>query len=263
MIFGQYRESPNKGDGMKKYITATVIAGLAAGSAFAGANLTMDVATAHVFRGATVVDSIVVQPNLELSGFGIPEEYGSLALGAWGSTAPFDDSTPSFDSIYETDWYLAYTLPQLVEGLDLYAKYTQYQYSFALDEKELGFGAGYELGGFMLGGSANFMIDDRNFATEDQVYFDFTADYGLDLSEEVEVVVGGLLSYMIQGDGNDILLSNGFNHYELYVAADYALGEMWSIDGSLAYIGQLDSDVLSNAAHDVGLLARIGFSCDL
>ena len=249
---------------MKKYITAIVIAGLAAGSAFAEANLTMDIATAHVFRGTTVVDSLVVQPNLELSGFGISEEYGSLALGAWGSTAPFDDSATSYDSVYETDWYLAYTLPQFVEKLDLYAKYTQYQYSFALDEKELGFGAGYELGDFMLGASANFMIDDRNFATEDQVYFDFTADYGLDLSEEVEVVVGGLLSYMIQGDGWDAAgRDNGFNHYELYVAADYALGEMWSIDGSLAYIGQLDSDVLPNSAHDVGLLAQIGFSCEL
>ena len=250
---------------MNKFVTAVVATGLVTSSAMAGANLTTDIATAHVFRGATVVDSLVVQPNIELSGFGIPEEAGSLALGAWGSTAPFDDSTPSFDSIYETDWYLAYTLPALVDGLDLYFGYTQYQYSFALDEKELNFGAGYDLAGFMLGGSANFMIDDRNNATEGQVYFDFTADYGIEVSEEVEIVVGGLLSYMFQGKGNAGLggLDDGFNHYELYVASEYALGEMWSIDGSLSYIGQLNSDVLPNAAYDVGLLARIGFSCDL
>jgi len=250
---------------MNKFVIAAVSAGVLANSAMAGATLTMDVATAHVFRGQTVVDSLVVQPNLELSGFGIPEEYGSLALGAWGSTAPFDDSTPSFDSIYETDWYLAYTLPKFTENLDLYFGYTQYQYSNfqSLDEKELNFGAGYELGGFMLGGSANFMVDDRNPLTEDQVYFDFTADYGIEVSEEVEIIVGGLMSYMIQGRGNDVLLDNGFNHYELYVASEYALGEMWSIDGSLSYIGQLDSDVLSNAAYDVGLLAQIGFSCEL
>ena len=251
---------------MNKYITTTVAIGLIASGAFAGADFTVDFANAHIFRGATIVDEFVVQPGVKLSGFGMPEEYGSIALGAWGSTAPFDgDSAGSYDSIYETDWYLAYSLPELVEKLDLYIGYTQYQYSnfSGVDEKELNFGAGYELGGFMLGGSANFMIDDRNLLTEDQVYFDFTADYGLDVSEEFEVSVGGLVSYMIQGDGNSVLLDNGLNHFELFGAIDYDLGEMWSIGGSLAYIGQLNDKVLSDVAHDVSILGVISLSCEL
>ena len=253
---------------MNKFITATVVAGLATSSAMAEANFSVDFANAHIFRGTTIVDEFVVQPNIELSDFGMPEEYGSFALGAWGSTAPFDgDSATSFDSIYETHWYLTYVLPKFTEALDLYVGYTQYQYSGfrGINEKELGFGAGYDLGGFMLGASANRMIDDRNPFTEKQVYFDFTADYGLDVSEEFEVSVGGLISYMIQGDGNDALLGldNGFNHFELYGAIDYDLSEMWSIGGSLSYIGQLNDKVLTDAAHDVSILAAIGLSCEL
>lgn len=249
---------------MKKFIVMTAAVGLVAGSAIAGADLTVDIGTAHIFRGVTVVEDLVVQPGLELNGFGMPTNYGAIAVGAWGSTAPFNDDTPSYDSIYETDWYLNYTLPKFTEALDLYIQYTQYQYSFNLDEKELNFGLGYELGGFVLGGSANFMIDDRNPATESQKYFDFFADYALEINEKSEVTFGGLISLMFQGDGNSAAgLDDGFNHFELDAAYTYALGEMWSLGASLAYIGQLDSNVLPDAWYDKGLVAFFNVGCEM
>ena len=249
---------------MRKFITAIAITGLVAGSAVAGANMTVDIGTAHVFRGATVIDDLVIQPGLEMSGFGMPTNYGAIAVGAWGSTAPFNDDTPSYDSIYETDWYLNYTLPQFVKGLDLYVQYTQYQYSFDLDEKEIGLGVGWEIGDFLLGGSANFMIDDRNPATESQKYFDLFANYALEINEKSEVTFGGLIALMFQGDGNSAAgLDDGFNQYELDAAYTYALTEMWSLGASVAYIGQLDSNVLTDAVYDKGLVGFFTVGCDM
>lgn len=251
---------------MKKLLSITAAAGLITATAGAAASLDVDIGTAYVFRGATVVDELVVQPNLELSGFGMSEEYGVFTVGAWASSAPFDDT---LDTIFETDWYINYALPQLAENLDLYVQYTQYQYALVAltpNEKELNFGAAYGLGDFVLGGSANFMIDDRNFATEDQIYFDFFADYALEINEKSDVVLGALIGLMFQGDGNAAGpggLDDGFNQLELDATYTYALGEMWSIGGSLAYIAQLDSDVLPDAAHDKGLVAFFSIGCEM
>jgi hypothetical protein len=204
-----------------------------------------------------------------MSGFGMPAEYGEITVGVWGSTAPFNNDTPSLDSIFETDWYIFYSLPELVESLNIYLGYTQYQYSLrpdtlGLDEKEIAVGADYELGEFLLGGSLNFMTDDRNFATEGQTYVDLFAEYELEINEKSDVVFGALLGLMWQGDGNSSgpnALDDGFNHYELDAVYSYALGEMWSLGASLAYIGQLDSDVLPDSAYDKGLVAFFNVGC--
>jgi hypothetical protein len=69
---------------------------------------------------------------------------------------------------------------------------------------------------------------------------------------------------MFQGDGNSTLgLDDGFNQFELDAAYTYALGEMWSLGASLAYIGQLDSNVLTDAAYDKGLVAFFSVGCDM
>ena len=247
---------------MKKVSMLSAAMILVAGSAVAGANLNVDIGSAYVFRGTTVADDLVVQPSLEMYGFGMPAEYGEITVGVWGTTAPFNDDTPSLDSIFETDWYIFYSLPEMVERLNIYFGYTQYQYSFSPDEKEIAIGADYELGEFVLGGSLNFMTDDRNPLTEDQTYIDLFAEYELEINEKSDVVFGALLGLLWQGDGNAALgLDDGFNHYELDAAYSYALGEMWSLGASLAYIGQLDSDVLPDSAYDKGLVAFFNVGC--
>jgi hypothetical protein len=249
---------------MKKFIMMTAAVGLVASSAIADATLDVDIATAHVFRGATLVDDLVVQPAVELNGFGMPEEYGVIALGVWGSTAPFDNDT-NYDSIYQTQWYLNYALPKFTENLDLYIQFKQYQYSNGPnDEKEFSFGAAYDLGGFVLGASAYFMTDDRNLLTENQKYFDFFADYALEINEKSDVSFGALIGLMFQGDGNsDAGLDDGFNQFELDATYTYALGEMWNLGASLAYIGQLDSNVLPDDVYDKGLVAFFSVGCDM
>jgi hypothetical protein len=248
---------------MKKVLTAVMATSLVAGSAMAGASGSVDFVNAYVFRGTTVIDEFSIQPGIELTGFGIPEQYGSVVAGAWSTFSPFYDGSGEYNNIIETDWYVAYGLPEFVEGLDLSVGLTEYQYAFGLGERELNFGAGYEIAGFALGASANFMIDDEVFLTKGQTYMDFTADYALDLSEEVDVGVGGLISYMIQGDGNAIFLDDGLNHLELYGSVGYDLSEMWSIGASLTYIGQLDDKVLSDVAYDVNILGMLSISCEM
>ena len=70
---------------MKKTITMTMAAALVAGVAMAEVAVTLDLASAYVFRGVTLNDGAVIQPGIEASGFEIPEEYGALAVGAWGN----------------------------------------------------------------------------------------------------------------------------------------------------------------------------------
>lgn len=246
---------------MKKIIVTVLSCGFITAVASAGTSVNVDIASAYVFRGATVVDDLVVQPGIEVDGFGMPEEYGTIAIGAWGSSAPFSDT---YDNMHETDWYITYTLPEIVSDLNLYVGFTEYVYTAPFGEKELNLGADYVMGDLLLGTSANFMTDDENPATESQKYFDFFADYAFDVSEDVDVSVGALASLMFQGDGNSSAgLDDGFNHAELYGALAYDINEIWALGASLTYIEQLDSDVLTNAAHDKGLVAMFSVGCNM
>ena len=255
---------------MKKMIIATMATGLVASMASAEVAVTADIASAYVFRGITVVDDLVVQPGIEVGDFGLPEEYGAISLGVWGSTAPFEDT---YNNLHETDWYLSYALPTIISNLDLSVTFTEYQYTLAPGEQELGFGAAYALADAVsVGGSVNFMVDDENTATEDQVYFDFFADYSLELSDKTSANVSGLIGFMIQGDGNDTAgLDDGFNQAEVSGALSHALNDMWSIGASLTWITQLDDNVLpDNTAagnfgngHDRHLVAMFSIGCEM
>ena len=69
---------------------------------------------------------------------------------------------------------------------------------------------------------------------------------------------------MFQSDGNSATgLDDGFNQYELDAVYTYALDEMWSLGASLAYIGQLDSNVLPDSAYDKGLVAFFNVGCEM
>jgi uncharacterized protein (TIGR02001 family) len=246
---------------MKKLLAMTAAVSLAAMTASAGTSVNIDFASAYVFRGVTVFDDLVIQPSAEIDGFGMPEEYGTIALGIWGSSAPYSDS---YDKLHETDWYLSYTLPELVSNLVLSVGLTEYQYNFPGGQTELNFGAGYALGDFMLGSTINFITDDATpgGGAEKQTYIDFFADYAIEVSEDLNVNVGGLIGLIFQGD-NVPLRDDGFNQYELYGDLIYSINEMWSIGGSLMYIGQIDDSVLLDIDYDKGLVAMFSVGCDM
>jgi hypothetical protein len=249
---------------MKKVLTAAIATSLATGSAFAGANLGMDFASAHVFRGATVVDDFVVQPTVELDGFGMPAEYGEFVLGAWASAAPFGNDSVS--TPYETDWYLTYMLPTFAEDLDLSVSLTEYTYSAVPNERELNLVAGYALGdAFYLAASFNYMLYNQfGDATEGQIYIPFSVDWEMEISEGFTGGAGALISFLMAGDGNAAAgQDDGLNDYEIYGTLGYDLNDMWAIGASLTYIGQGDDQVLSDAAYDVSLVGMLGVTCEM
>ncbi len=254
---------------MKKLLTVGITTSLMTGSAMAGASLGVDFANAHIFRGATVVDEFVIQPTVELSGFSMPEEYGEFAVGAWGSVAPFADHQTGTDTPYETDWYLTYMLPELAESLDLYIGLTEYTYSGASNERELNLAAGYALGDFYLGASFNYIFYNQvggGDATKDQMYIPVSIDWTTEISDELTGSAGGLVSFLMQGDGNGSganALDDGFNHYEIYGAVDYVLSDVWSIGFSLSYIGQGDDMVLTDNAYDLSVLGMLSVGCEM
>jgi uncharacterized protein (TIGR02001 family) len=228
---------------MKKMIATTITAGLVAAAATAGVDVTLDFASAYVFRGITFNDGPVFQPGIEASGMGLPEEYGGVAVGAWGNY-DIDDYGGLLNSseFSEVDWYLSYSLPTFVEGLDLYIGYCEYTYpNGGTADKEGNIGAGYEIAGIGLGYTAYFNVG----GGAKDVYNEFTLGYGLDLSEELALGLGASAAYLAADEGD-----SGLHDGSLSADLSYALGEVWSVGASVAYIAQLDDEILVDETLD-------------
>ena len=249
---------------MKKSITTTIVTGMIAGSVLAGSSFTTDFASAYVFRGATLNDGFVIQPGVEVDGFALPEEYGAIAVGAWGNFDIGDyDETLDSSQFSEVDWYAAYSLPSFVEGLDLSLGFTEYTYPLGgVADKEVSVGLGYEIKGIGLGANLYSMVGGDYVG---QVYFDLSASYAYEITEGFEASVGALIGYIKQGN-NEVDFAaggadDGLNDLVLDATIDYALGEVWSVGASLAYIGQLDDQVLvdvdNGGSYDVDVVGML------
>ena len=176
---------------MKKIITAAIATGLAASVAMA-ADVTLDFASAYVFRGVTFNDEAVFQPGIEASGMGVPEEYGSVTVGAWGNydIGDYDDNLESSE-FSEVDWYFSYSLPALVEDLDIFVGYCEYTYPNAEGgaDKEANAGLGYAIGGLGLGATVYWNIGGGGI--DGYIYYEFAAEYGFDITEELSASIAG------------------------------------------------------------------------
>ena len=244
---------------MKKIITTTLVAGLVASIASAEVRVTTDLASAYVFRGVTLNDSVVVQPGIEATGLGLPEQYGSVILGAWGNY-DLDDYAPAGavgSSFQETDWYGSYSLPSLIEGLDLFIGYTEYSYGAGSSDKEVGIGAGYEIIGIALG-LTYYQGVGGNIGTSS--YTELSIGYGIDFSESFSGSVDARFGFADQ-DGGEA----GFQDYDIGASIAYALNDQWDIGASATYIGQGNEDVLMKApgAYDVDFVGVLSLSCEL
>ena len=240
---------------MKKTITTMIAAGLVASVATASVDVTLDFASAYVFRGVTFNDGLVFQPGIEAAGLGLPEEYGSVAVGAWGNYDIDDyDETLASSEFSEVDWYASYSLPTLVDGLDLYVGYTEYTYPGAEGgaDKEGNLGLGYEIAGVGLGYTAYFNVG----SGAKNVYNEFTLGYGLDISEELAASVYGHVAYLAADEGD-----SGMHDGSLGADIGYALGEVWSVGASLTYIAQLDDEILvdveQGGGYDVNVVGML------
>ncbi len=241
---------------MKKILTATVAASLAGAlAASAEVSVTADFASAYVFRGATFNDGAVFQPGIEATGMGIPESYGGVTVGAWGNF-DIDDYDGAMEEYQfsETDWYASYSLPSMVEGLDLFVGFTQYQYSYSVkNDKEANVGVGYSIGGLSLGATAYYGVGGL---INKSAYYELTAGYDLAISEKLGASVGASAAY-VDIDGGD----NGLNDGSLSAGLSYALSEIWSAGASVKYIAQLDDEILvdvdNGGLYDVDLVGTL------
>jgi uncharacterized protein (TIGR02001 family) len=239
---------------MKKTIITAMAAGLVAAVASAEVSVSMDFVSAYVFRGATFLDGASFQPGIEVSGFEFPEEYGSVAVGAWGSADLDGDNSSSFQ---ESDWYASYALP--VEAVDVSVGYCEYSYGAGSADKEMSIGLGYDLSGVALG-VGTYIMAGGDFAG--QVYADLSAGYDIEASSNLVVSVGARVgAYLDREDSST--MDTGLSDYDLSVGASYALSEAWSAGVSLAYIGQLDDEVLSDDDYDVDVVGMFSLACDM
>jgi hypothetical protein len=246
---------------MKKIIATVMAAGLVAGVASAG-SVTADFASAYVFRGVTLNDEAVFQPGVE-SGLPIPEEYGSLTIGAWGNYDIGEgDSAYGLKSseFSEIDLYASYGLPTLIEGLDLSLGWTEYTYpNNGVSDKEASIGAGISVADIALGATAYLGVGG---AAKGTTYLEFTAGYDIAIDEALSASLGASVAYVDFEDGE-----NGLHDGSLSAGLSYAFAEGWSAGISAAYIAQLDDEVLvdveDGGGYDVEFVGMFSLAADM
>lgn len=245
---------------MKKIIVTTMAAGLVAAVASAEVGVSLDVASAYVFRGVTLNDGAVVQPGIEASGFALPEEYGAVALGAWGNY-DLDDygGGVTGSSFQETDWYASYSLPTIVDGVDLSVGYCEYSYGTGFSDKEVSVGAGYAIEDLSL--SATYYQGVGGLIHQ-QKYFELGASYGVAISEDLSGSIDATAGFI---DPSVSGADSGFHDYTVGASLSYALSDAWSAGVSGTYIGQGDDTVLPDGTfgYDVEFVGMFSVACEM
>ncbi len=217
---------------MKRMITGVAAVALMMTSAAmaedVAVELTVDVASAYVFRGETLNDGPVVQPGLELA---LP--YG-ITLGVWGNI-DLDDYDGAFEKnqFSEIDVYVSYALPLNIDALDVSIGYTEFTYPGAEDkaDREVGLEFGYDLGLAELGLGLFYGVDgaiDKTFYAELGIGTSFEVATGVDLD------LAGAVGYLNPDEGE-----RGFSGYSLTAGLSYGI-----FRASVTYYGQIDDDVL-------------------
>jgi uncharacterized protein (TIGR02001 family) len=214
----------------------------------AEASLSLDVASAYVFRGSTFNDGVVLQPGLEVGGL------GGLSVGVWGNLDIDDyDGALADGEFSELDIYGSYAVP--VEGLDLSIGYTEYAYPSGGGDadRELGVSAGVGVAGVDLGAGVFYGVDG---GIEDSLYLELSAGSSFELSDRVGLDLGATVGYMSPDEGED-----GFSHYTASVGLNCA-----AVSAGVTYIGQIDDDVLPDVedggSYDAEVVGTIGASID-
>lgn len=221
-------------------------------------SVTVDFANAYVFRGS-IFENFVIQPGIEVWGLGLPDQYGSISVGVWGNIDVNDnDGTSGGSEFSEIDWYGTYYLPSLIDGLYLFIGYIEYTYPAAEipANKEVNAGIEYWIEKLTVGTTAYYGIGGD--ARGDN-YYDLSASYYPIFSEKLIVSFDVLAGYYDPDTG-----PSGWNEGIVDVAAEYALGRVWSVGATVAYIVQLDDSLHTefqlDESNDGYLFTMLSFS---
>jgi uncharacterized protein (TIGR02001 family) len=198
----------------------------------AEASVSLDVASAYVFRGATLNDGLVLQPGLEVSGL-------PVTLGVWGNF-DIDDNDGALEEneFSEIDIYASYDIP--VDALDLSVGYTEYTYpGGGVADREVSLSAGFDVA-LAPSVAVYYGIDG---GIEDSIYAEVGIGHELTIGLAVEL--GATVGYA-DPDGGE----SGFSHYTASLGT--SLG---CLGVSVTYIGEIDDDVLETDTDVVGMLS--------
>ena len=210
----------------------------------AEADLSLDIASAYVFRGSTFNDGLVLQPGLSVTG------TSGISIGVWGNFDIDDyDGAVEDNQFSEIDIYGSYAIP--VECMDLSVGYTEYTYPSGGGDadREISVSAGKALIGIDVGAALFYGLDG---GIDDSLYIELSAEKGFELAKDFSLEVGGALGYADPDNGQD-----GFSHFTASLGLNYA-----AFSAGVTYIGQIDDDVLPDVedggSYDVEVVGAIG-----
>lgn len=246
---------------MKKTLVIMTLAACAAVAAQAAdVSVGADFASAYVFRGALVTDGFVMQPYAEISGFPIPEEYGSLAIGTWANFDIDEGPTGKNSEFSEIDYYLSYTLPVSVVDLSVgFCEYTYPNWSGpGGSDREISVSVGKAIGdtGLYPYFNASYGLDGPYL--EETWYLQGGLGYEVAVTEALSLSADISAAYVIAGDnyngGED-----GFNDATATLGASYTITSNLSVSASVVYVAELDDKVMTVGKDFYGM---VGFSYD-
>jgi len=203
----------------------------------------VDLASAYVFRGVTFNDSMVAQPWMDAT-----TSFG-LNFGVWANFDIGDyDDTLEKNQFSEIDLYVGWgtTLADLV---DVGVGYCEYTYPMGGEaDREVSLSAGMPVGPIGLGVAAYFGVGG---GIEKTTYLEATAEYGIDITEELSAAVYGSAGYLIDANSDT---EDGFQDYTAGVSLGYGI-----FGASVTYIGQGDDKVLpeEQGGYDVEVVGML------
>ncbi len=235
---------------MRKMVTGVAAVAMLAATMAVGAevSLTLDAASAYVFRGDTLNDGPVIQPGLEVA---LP--YG-ITLGVWGNIDLDDyDGTLEEGQFSEIDIYASYALP--IELLDISIGYTEFTYPGAEGkaDREVGVEIGTSIEMIDLGLGVFYGVDGGIKKT---LYAEASVGTSFDLAGGVVLDLGAALGYLNPDEGK-----SGLSGYALSAGLTYGY-----LGASVTYYGQVNDDVLvdveDGGTYDVDVVGMLSLAFD-
>jgi uncharacterized protein (TIGR02001 family) len=235
---------------MKMMTSVVAVAVMASSVAFAAdTSLSLDVASAYVFRGDTFNDGLVAQPGLEVA---LPAGF---SVGAWGNIDldDYNGTLANDDQFSEIDIYGSYAVP--VEVVDLSIGYCEYTYptSESVADREVSVSVGTSVGIIDLGLGVYYGIDG---GIEKSLYADVSAGTSFELAEGLSLDLGATAGYLDPDEGE-----SGLKDYTLSAGLGYGI-----LGASVTYIGQLDDDVLvdikDGGTYDADVVGMLSIASD-
>ncbi len=206
----------------------------------AEASVSLDVASAYVFRGATFNDGLVLQPGLEVSGL-------PVTLGVWGNFDIDDyDGALEENEFSEIDIYASYDIP--IDALDLSVGYTEYVYpGGGVADREVSLNAGFDV---VLAPSISVYYG-LDGGIEGSLYMELGFGHEFEIGDSLDVALGAAVAYA-DVDGGE----SGFSHYTAGLSVSYGC-----VKASVTYIGDIDDEILGDA-YDVDVVGMLSVGKD-